>query len=60
LAPMRGFGTEKVPFTMYLATPKHTGDIASVILSGTLPIAGTTENVVGRLFKTQPQIPCSK
>jgi hypothetical protein len=53
VANVSGFGTEDVPFTMYLGKPKHRGDIASVILSGTLPIVGTTENVVGRLFKTR-------
>lgn len=46
-----GFGQQTVPFTLYLGKPTHTGDIASVVLSATLPIVGSTENTVGRLFK---------
>jgi hypothetical protein len=41
--------TQTAPFTLYLGKPRQTGDIASIVLSGT--VAGMTENVVGRLFK---------
>src|SRR5437763_12824247 len=40
---------ETAPFTLYLGKPRQTGDIASIVLSGTA--AGMTDNVVGRLFK---------
>ena len=46
-----GFGQQTVPFTLYLGKPTHKGDIASVVISATLPIVGSTENAVGRLFK---------
>jgi hypothetical protein len=46
------FGSQTVPFTLYLGKPVHTGDIASVVLSATVPIADKTENAVGRLFTT--------
>lgn len=46
-----GFGQQTVPFTLYLGKPTHKSDIASVVLSATLPIVGSTENAVGRLFK---------
>jgi hypothetical protein len=42
-------GTQTAPFTLYLGKPRQTGDIASIVLSAT--VAGTTENVAGRLFK---------
>ena len=51
VANVSGLGRQSVPFTLYLGKPRHKGDIASIVLSGTLPIVGTTENVVGRLFK---------
>jgi hypothetical protein len=43
------FGIQTAPFTLYLGKPRQTGDIASIVLSGT--VAGMTENVAGRLFK---------
>jgi hypothetical protein len=43
-------GQQTVPFTLYLGKPRRTGDIASIVLSADVPIAGT-QNVVGRLFK---------
>lgn len=49
VAEVAGF-PETAPFTLYLGKPRQTGDIASIILSGSVP--GMTDNVVGRLFKT--------
>jgi hypothetical protein len=51
VATVSGFGKETVPFTLYLGKPRRTGDIASIVLSATVPFSGT-RNVVGRLFKT--------
>ncbi|MGN6171173.1 MAG: hypothetical protein ACTHQQ_23845 [Solirubrobacteraceae bacterium] len=51
VANVSGLGQASVPFTLYLGKPRHRSDIASIVLSGTLPIVGTTDNVVGRLFK---------
>jgi hypothetical protein len=41
-------GTQTIPFNMYLGKPRHTGDIASIVL--TAKVLGSPEHVVGRLF----------
>jgi hypothetical protein len=50
VATVTGFGQQTVPFTLYLGRPRRTGDIASIVLSASVPFVGT-RNVVGRLFK---------
>ncbi len=52
VATVQLFGKQTVPFTMYLGTRPHKGDVAAIILSGDVPVAGT-QNVIGRLLKTK-------
>jgi hypothetical protein len=49
-----GSGTYTVPFTLFLGPAQQSGDIASVVLQGsvTLPVVGTQKlSTTGRLFK---------